>query len=251
MPLFYLRWLAGSKRTDSANFHLACYLAFAAGAVNAGGFLAVRQYTSHMSGMVAAMADNLAMGRLPIVFTGLAGVLAFLAGAVLSTLLILWARARALESEYALSLIVEAALLILFGAVGHEFAGGHVVGTVMLLCFTMGLQNAMITKLSGSVIRTTHVTGMVTDIGIALGKMAVARNRNRNNSIEQELTTLRMLISLVALFFVGGVTGALGFKYAGFLFTLPISAVLLVMGVVPVVDDLRRHRPRRVSRTSA
>ncbi|HZD45747.1 MAG TPA: DUF1275 domain-containing protein, partial [Acidobacteriaceae bacterium] len=58
MPLFYLRRLTGSKRTESANRHLARYLAFIAGAANAGGFLAVRQYTSHMSGMVAAMADN-------------------------------------------------------------------------------------------------------------------------------------------------------------------------------------------------
>lgn len=60
MPLLYLRRLTSRKRTESANRHLARYLAFVAGAANAGGFLAVRQYTSHMSRIVASMADNLA-----------------------------------------------------------------------------------------------------------------------------------------------------------------------------------------------
>jgi uncharacterized membrane protein YoaK (UPF0700 family) len=59
MPLYYLRRLTGRKHSDSANRHLAMYLAFVAGATNAGGLFAVGHYTSHMSGTVAAMSDNL------------------------------------------------------------------------------------------------------------------------------------------------------------------------------------------------
>jgi uncharacterized membrane protein YoaK (UPF0700 family) len=62
MPLFYLRHLTGSQRTESANRHLARFLAFIAGAANAGGLLAVGQYTSHMSGIISTMADNLLLG---------------------------------------------------------------------------------------------------------------------------------------------------------------------------------------------
>src|SRR5271170_5495620 len=112
MPLFYLRRLTGSKRTESANRHLARYLAFVAGAANAGGFLAVRQYTSHMSGIVAAMADDMALGSLRLAFSGFAAVLAFLLGAFLTTLFVRWARERGLESEYALPLLIEAGLLV-------------------------------------------------------------------------------------------------------------------------------------------
>jgi uncharacterized membrane protein YoaK (UPF0700 family) len=241
MPLFYLRRLTGSKRTESANRHLARYLAFVAGAANAGGFLAVRQYTSHMSGIVAGMADNFAIGSLVLVFHGLAAVLSFLLGAFLTTLFVRWARARALDSEYALPLLAEAALLISFGFIGHVFAGGRVLGTVMLLCFTMGLQNAIITKLSNSVIRTTHVTGMVTDIGIALGRIVSSTSQGSAVHLSQEFATLRLLISLVGLFFVGGITGALGFRHAGFFFTLPLSAILVLLAVVPVIDDMRRR----------
>ncbi len=241
MPLFYLRRLTGRNRTESANRHLARYLAFIAGAANAGGFLAVRQYTSHMSGVVAAMADNFALGSLALVLNGLAALLSFLGGAFLSTLLIRWARARALESEYALPLILEAALLVSFGLVGHVFTGERVLGTVMLLCFTMGLQNAMITKLSNAVIRTTHMTGIVTDIGIALGRIVFARSGGSQEDTSSEIDALRLLASLIVLFFAGGVVGTVGFRHVGFLFTLPLSAMLLLLAMMPVLDDVRRR----------
>jgi uncharacterized membrane protein YoaK (UPF0700 family) len=244
MPLFYLRRLTGSKRTESANRHLARYLAFIAGATNAGGLLAVGQYTSHMSGIISAMADNLAVGSAPLVLSGLLAVTSFLCGALLTTLLVLWARAHDLESEYALPLLLEAALLVVFGFTGRVFAGGHVLGTVMLLCFTMGLQNAIITKISNAVIRTTHLTGMVTDIGIALGRMATRLSGvDAIFAAETEKAKLRLLASLIALFFVGGLIGALGFRHVGFFFTLPLAAALLLLAVMPIVDDL--HRPPR------
>jgi uncharacterized membrane protein YoaK (UPF0700 family) len=237
MPLFYLRRLTSTTRTDSANRHLARYLAFVAGAANAGGFLAVHQYTSHMSGIVSTAADNLAAGNLWLVLDAFAAVLAFLSGAYFSTVLIRWGRELNLLSRYALPLLSEAALLTIFGIVGKEFAGTRVLGTVVLLCFTMGLQNAMITKISGSVIRTTHLTGMVTDIGIAIGRLSFASSHG-DVQPEEEIMTLRLLASLVALFFLGGVIGALGFKHVGFLFTLPLATVLFVLAIVPVIDDL-------------
>src|SRR5690606_41293574 len=67
MPLQYLRTLTASERTRRANVHLGVSLAFVAGAVNAAGLLAVGEYTSHMTGVVSGMADNLALGRLDLV----------------------------------------------------------------------------------------------------------------------------------------------------------------------------------------
>jgi uncharacterized membrane protein YoaK (UPF0700 family) len=107
----------------------------------------------------------------------------------------------------------------------------------------MGLQNAIITKLSNVVIRTTHVTGMVTDIGIALGRIVSSWSRRAAVDLTPELATLRLLTSLIVLFFVGGVTGALGFKHAGFFFTLPLSAILVLLAVMPVIDDVRGRGP--------
>jgi uncharacterized membrane protein YoaK (UPF0700 family) len=221
---------------------LARYLAFVAGAANAGGFLAVHQYTSHMSGIVSKIADDLAVGDINLAAEGLAAFAAFLAGAFVTTLLIRWARAHNLESRYALPLVAEAGLLTVFGFTGRVFHGETVLETVVLLCFTMGLQNAMITKLSNSVIRTTHLTGMVTDIGIALGRVATAWMSRMPVNITHEAASLRLLGSLVMLFLAGGVIGALGFRHLGFLFTLPLSVILLILAAMPVIEDMRRLR---------
>ena len=241
MPQHYLRRLTGRERTKTANQALARYLAFVAGATNAGGFLAVRQYTSHMSGITSAMADNLALGNLAVVFGSLAAILSFTTGAVCTTLLVRWARRHALHSEYALPVLAEAGLLVVFGLTGREFIDHTAIGIVLLLCFTMGLQNAIVSKLSNSVVRTTHVTGMITDIGIALGRMLASAAGDRDAADTFDGPKLALLSSLVGLFFVGGVVGAIGFKHAGFLFTLPLALVLLLIAAVPVLDDLRQR----------
>ena len=124
MPLFYLRRLTGSKRTESANRHLARYLAFIAGAANAGGFLAVRQYTSHMSGIVSAMADSLALGNGGLLLAGAEALASFVAGAALTAVLVNWGRRRNLQGAYAIPLVVEAGLLLVFGVIGHRWDEG-------------------------------------------------------------------------------------------------------------------------------
>ena len=245
MPILYLRKLTGKDRDQKANRHLALFLAFIAGAINAGGYLAVKQYTSHMSGILSSVADNLALGELGMMFAALGALLSFLAGAACTAILVNWGRRRHLQSEYASPLILEAALLLCFGLLGGHLEHHHWLfdpTTVLLLCFTMGLQNAIITKVSNAEIRTTHVTGMVTDIGIELGKLFYW-NRSPSHSekpiVLANREKLLLLISLIGLFFIGGLIGALGFRHIGFLTTLPLAAVLVVMAAIPVLDDLR------------
>lgn len=118
MTFSFLHRLTGRHRTRSANRQLGAVLAFVAGAVNAGGFLAVRRYTSHMTGVISGVADDLAVGDLALALAGLASLLAFMAGAASTALLINWARRRQMHSKYALALLLEAGLLLLFGLVG-------------------------------------------------------------------------------------------------------------------------------------
>lgn len=241
----YLRRLAGKERFDRADRHLARFLTFVAGAVNAGGFLAVHQYTSHMSGIVSSMADNLTLGETELVLAGLAAFLSFVAGAACSAVLVNWGRRLNLQSEYALPLVFEALLLICFGLLGSnlgKYEWLFVPATVMLLCFIMGLQNAIITKLSGARIRTTHITGLVTDMGIELGKLFywnATRYDPDKPFVRADRRKLKLLVSLVALFFAGGVAGAIGFKLLGFSTSLLLATILLTLAIVPVLDDLR------------
>ena len=242
MPVDYLRELTGHERQSRGNRHLGLSLAFIAGATNAGSFLAVGQYTSHMTGLLSAMADHLALGQVLLAGAALLALAAFVAGAATSAIQYNWARRRNLRSRYALSLMLEAMLLLLFG-----LAGAHLQGidefmlplTVVLLCYIMGLQNAIITKVSRAEIRTTHVTGLVTDIGIELGKLFYINRHPGEEKVRANKDKLLLHLQLVGCFFVGGVLGALGFKHVGYAATIPLALWLTTLAIVPIWDDAR------------
>lgn len=251
MPLNYLRTLTTPTRTETSNRRLGCGLAFVAGAANAGGFLAVGQYTSHMSGIVSSLADNLILGQIAFVASAAGSVAAFLMGAATSAILINWGRQRQAHSIYATPLLLEAVLLLCFGLLGVNLEAHrlfYVPMTVALLCYVMGLQNAMITKISKAEIRTTHVTGLVTDIGIELGKGIYWNRRvpsSSNHYVRADRRKLKLLGSLLCFFLAGGTAGAFGFKSVGFVATVPLAAVLILFASVPIVDDLAWLRRRK------
>lgn len=237
------------QRTPKANFQLGTVLCFVAGATNAGGFLAVGQYTSHMSGMVSSVADNLILNQWGLVISGIAAVLAFLAGAITTAWMVNWAMRRHLHSAYGRPLLLEALLLLVFGLFGaaiDRYDSPLVPTTMLVLCFIMGLQNAVITKISNAEIRTTHITGLVTDLGIELGKLTYINRLTRENLVHANVQRLRLLIALISAFFIGGVAGAWGFKSFGYIATLPLSAILVAMVWRPVMDDARQWMARRL-----
>jgi uncharacterized membrane protein YoaK (UPF0700 family) len=240
----YLFKLTAPERTPHTNRQLAYFLVFVAGAVNAGGFVAVAQYTSHMSGIVSSIADHLALGSLIVTLQSLVALLSFTAGAGITAVVVNFARRSHLASLYALPLALEAALLLLFGLMGNHVQHRqwlYVAPTVILLCFIMGLQNALITKISRAEIRTTHLTGMVTDIGIELGKLFYWNAAvNHEPQVMADRQKLRVLATLVALFFVGGTVGAFTFASMGFITAVPLALLLFVLAAMPVLDDLRR-----------
>lgn len=250
MPINYVRRLTGRQRAAQSNRHLGIALAFVAGAANAGGFLAVKQYTSHMTGILSSAADDLALGALDAALDCAGALLSFVAGAACCAIMVNFARRRQLHSEFALPLLLEAVLLLAFGVLGARLQTIDVIvlpATVSLLCFMMGLQNAVITKLSNAEIRTTHMTGIVTDLGIETGK-ALYWNRDDQSvpRVAADWKRVRILASLLSSFFAGAVAGAFGFKAIGFGATLPLAAVLLALAIVPIIDDLRArpHAPQ-------
>ena len=245
-----LRHLSGQHRTAATNRLLGGLLAFNAGAINAGGFLLVSMYTSHMTGFASMLADNLVLGNMQLVLGAAGALLAFTAGAAVTAVLVNWARQKRLRSEYALTLLLEAMLLLLFGLMGATLSRQTpfaVPLTVLVLAFIMGLQNALVSKISSSQIRTTHMTGVITDIGIELGKMfywnrttSPPESRVRANRIK-----LRLFGTLLAMFVGGGLAGAIGFKYVGFVWVLPLAVVLLALSLPPLFSDLKRILRRR------
>jgi len=240
MPVEYLSTLTATARTQRANLHLGVALAFVAGALNAGGFLAIGQYTSHMTGVLSSAADDLVLGKVPHAIAGALSLGAFLLGAMTTALMVNFARRSHPDSAvtYTAPLLLEAALLLLFGLVGatlklHEFVSVSL--TAILLCYVMGLQNALVTKISSAEIRTTHVTGLVTDFGIELGRL-IYWNRTGHAfapAVRANHTRMHVHGSLILAFTLGALIGALGFKYAGYVATVPLAIMLVVVSLAP------------------
>jgi uncharacterized membrane protein YoaK (UPF0700 family) len=102
-----------------------------------------------------------------------------------------------------------------------------------------------VTKISGARIRTTHVTGMITDVGIELGKL-VYWNRDptcpATSTVRADRPKLRLLSLLLGSFFTGGVFGAFGLQWWGFISCLALGLLLLLLVVPSMTHDLFGRR---------
>jgi uncharacterized membrane protein YoaK (UPF0700 family) len=107
-----------------------------------------------------------------------------------------------------------------------------------------GLQNALITKVSRAEIRTTYVTGLVTDIGIELGRL-VYWNAAPSMHAPPVLADRRRLATsagLLGSIFAGGVAGAFGFQYLGYLCTIPLACALATLAVASTTGGRLQRR---------
>jgi uncharacterized membrane protein YoaK (UPF0700 family) len=149
---------------------LAISLSWIGGFTNVFAFLTWHNFASHMTGASTLVAYNTTSGHWgdALLFASL--VAAFLAGAVSSAFMTEIARRRGTASKYTLPLTLEALLLaiLLWSLGGYSAANPAPLSAPLmsLTAFAMGLQNATITKISGAVVRSTHLTGVLTDLGI-------------------------------------------------------------------------------------
>lgn len=195
-------------------------LAFIAGAVNTVGFLGFQhQAVSHLTGTSTVMSVALAAGDFAQSWHLLLILLFFVAGAVLSGIIIRDAHLR-LGRRYGVALLVEAALLILaMNRLNQGSDIGHFLASA-----ACGLQNAMASTYSGAVIRTTHVSGMFTDIGIMIGQAL------RGLRVDRRRFTLYVL--LITGFVSGGVIGALSYAHWSYSALMLPALIALLLALV-------------------
>lgn len=179
-------------------------LAFAAGFVNVVGFLGFQhQGITHLTGTTSMLGAALAAGDLTSGLQLAETIGAFLAGCALSGFLIQESALR-LGRRYGVALLLESALL--YGAVPLLIRGS--ASGVYAAARACGLQNAMVTNYSGAVIRTTHVSGMFTDLGIFLGHAL--------RGLPVDARRLRLCLVVISCFLVGGVAGTALFQRVGY-----------------------------------
>ena len=205
----------------------AAALACVAGMVNVVGYLGFEhQAITHLTGTTSLLGAALAQGNLRSVLQLAGMLLAFMLGAVLSGLLIKDSVLQ-LGRRYGVALAFEAALLVLAVPL---FEQGYFAGP-LLAAVAIGLQNAMATTYSGAIIRTSHVSGMFTDLGISIGHAL--------RGLPVDHRRLSLCLVIISAFLAGGVIGALLYGQWQYK-ALYLPAVLT--GTTGLIYGVYRHR---------
>ena len=211
-------------------------LACVAGMVNVVGYLSFEQQAvTHLTGTTTLLGEAVAKRDLHAI-SRLAGVaLAFMAGAALSGMIVQDSTLK-LGRRYGVALVLES--LLLFAAI-PLFMQGRLAGP-LLAAMACGLQNAMATTYSGAMIRTSHLSGMFTDLGIGLGHAL------RGMPLQKRRLLLCGLI--ISGFFTGAVLGALLFVRFGY---AALAVPATITGSIGLGYAAHRQLQLRRARTGA
>jgi uncharacterized membrane protein YoaK (UPF0700 family) len=231
----------GPKRTHTHNVRLASLLAMVAGFVNAAGFLAFATLTTNVTGHAALFAERIAWQDWAGMRVIALWMFLFLAGAFMSSLIV--ARiGRNQRFSYVIPIIIEMAILLFVTLEGHRYDSSLPSKELFAgsLLFAMGLQNSLVSMISGSVVRTTHLTGTFTDLGIELAQLF--EKTGKNAPVLRSKIRLRLVV--IFFFMAGALSGASLFRYDRFnSFFAPVTILLYVL-----LYDIFRIRFRRMVR---
>ncbi|WP_141732972.1 YoaK family protein [Oligoflexus tunisiensis] len=256
-PLHYkvLRHARQFLRRFHENLELGTLLAFIAGVVNSVGFLQFGTFVSHMSGHASRSAVEYAEGNTAAALVFMLELVFFIGGAFTTSFLLHGHTVVEKRVKYTAPVVLEALCLLSFLLLslfhGLFWITIDQVGlTTLILAYAMGLQNAMLRHTSGTIIRTTHITGVVTDIGLELG--AACHNARLTWKRERVITAAmdafweRLGIGrftfhtlLISCFFFGSVVGTLGYVY----FLVKILILPLILLGMLAFKEHRRPLP--------
>lgn len=231
----------GIRRTHIHNVRLATLLSLTAGSVNAGGFLGFSVLTTNVTGHAALFAEKVSLRDWKTSWVIAFWMLLFLGGAFISSLIINMIGMNQRYS-YLIPVLLELGILITIAAMGSYFKNslpGRQVCAGSLL-FAMGMQNALVSMISRSVVRTTHLTGTFTDLGIELAQLIRVRSDGRSALVSRIILKLVIILS----FITGALIGAHAFQLIHF-YSFYVPASILVFALL---YDVFRVNVRRYYR---
>lgn len=235
----------GKERSFRENVVLAFSLAGVAGAVNGIGFAELGFLTSHVSGTVTRFGTAIGAGSWLDAWHALGFIGSFVVGAMTAAVLVEIAR-RTGHPRFQMPLLAEALVLVgftVFTELMDEPDDALKYKLALALSFMMGLQNALVTRLSGAVVRTTHLTGLSTDMGIEIVRVvALYQKRTRGESLrdhlrhlsymrsDPELYRARLHATIFLSFVVGAASGLWLFAHIGAM--AMVAPVIGLLGLV-------------------
>lgn len=191
---------------------------------------------SHMTGAVARIAIDISSGNRSDFWGALTIFIGFLCGAILSGLIIGGTRVQP-GRRYGVAMMTEASLLFIAATL---LINGNTRSGIPIASMACGLQNAMASSYCGLILRTTHVSGMVTDIGVLLGHWI------RYQRIE--FWKLALLLVIFSGFIFGGISGGISYSYYGIYPLFSLAAVCFVAGLGYFIWRIRHFEDFAIDR---
>ena len=214
----------GKRRSYGHNLRLASLLSFVAGIVNIVGLLSVNVLTTNVTGHFAFFSRTFVSEEFSSAVIYLWFLVSFLAGAFCSNLISETIVRKRENLSYVVPILLEIILLITVATL--HFNQPDVLACILL--FAMGLQNALVTRVSQSVVRTTHLTGIFTDLGIELSQLLFYKTSNENFTLKR---SIYLKLAIIVCFFTGGLAGGFAYYYLK-LKVLLIASFCLVLALL-------------------
>ena len=134
---------------------------------------------------------------------------------------------------YIIPTSIESLILVFIAIFGKDLISENPNLIACSLLFAMGLQNSLVTRISNATVRTTHLTGLFTDLGIELSQLIFYREKEPK---EKLLTSIKLRLTIISFFFIGGIIGGIFYSKMGLLVLL-IGSISLIIGIV--FDNIR------------
>lgn len=231
----------GKSRTNVHNLKLASLLSFVAGMVNVSGLLAVHKLTTNVTGHFAYFADEMSKKNFTEAWLNLLLIVAFFVGAFCSGFLVeLTGRYQAMLMNVA-PVGIEIILLTYVAFLNPTMLQLHGEAIACLLLFAMGIQNALVTSISNAIVRTTHLTGLFTDLGIELAQLFFYKQNDQQQKLR---SSIRLRFTVIFFFFFGGIVGGVGY----FIWGIKVLLVAVATLIVALIFDSARFTFIRLKR---
>jgi uncharacterized membrane protein YoaK (UPF0700 family) len=202
----------GKNRTFAHDLRLATLLSFVAGLVNVTGVLALKTLTTNLTGHFAFFAEEIMRHDYYTAFTFFIFTVFFLVGSFISSFLEELVSKTHPHLSHVFPISLEMIVLLCIGFFGAQSNISTFEGklTAFFMLFAMGIQNSLVTNISKSTVRTTHLTGLFTDLGIELSQLFFYK---KPEEVKRLKTSIFLRLSIITFFFGGCVSGGLAYQF--------------------------------------
>lgn len=219
---------AKEARTLKENLMLASSTAFVSGITNVAGMIAFLAFTTNITGHVANLAKHIVEQNYREINVFLIWLLLFFGGAFLSSFIIKSLKHTSNYKAHSAPVIIEIVVLLFVAVYGHHFYEETqlereiVIGAII---FSMGLQNSLVSNISGGLIKTSHLTGLFTDLGSELAEWV--HPKSEKAAVTKHKIYIRLTI--LAFYISGAVLGGFLFDIIGFTIFYFVPAILVTI----------------------